>query len=89
MIKKILSGNNGQIKNDIIAIGIIKNETKADHAAIFKIRLYFSTSTSFVLFDLTYIKASISVTHATLGIGGWIALIQPGLSPGKKRQDSQ
>jgi hypothetical protein len=35
-----------------------------------------------------FIRASISVTHATLGMGGWLTLTQPGLAPGKKRQAS-
>jgi len=34
----------------------------------------------------TEIRIIISSTDATLGMGGWLSLTQPGLSPGKKRQ---
>ena len=40
------------------------------------------------LVRLNPFRTSISATHATLGMGGWLILTQPGLSPGKKRQAS-
>ena len=40
------------------------------------------------LVRLNPFRTSISATHATLGMGGWLTLTQPGLSPGKKRQAS-